>query len=84
LLACFCCRALPEEELLRRIGEALVAAGILTNASSPFVAAVSSLVKGSVDMLADAAGQVPQLLAYPLSDTVQSEEFKPVRADDSR
>jgi hypothetical protein len=74
-----CCRALPEEELISRISEALVAAGILTSASSAFAAAVSSLVKGSVDMLGDAAGQVPQLLSYPLSETVQSEDFKPVR-----
>jgi hypothetical protein len=72
-------RALPEDELLTRISEALVAAGILTSASSAFAAAISSLVKGSVDMLGDAAGQVPQLLGYPLSETVQSEDFKPVR-----
>ncbi|KAF6253056.1 non-discriminatory gln-glu-trna synthetase [Scenedesmus sp. NREL 46B-D3] len=74
-------RALPEEELVSRIGEALVAAGVLSDASSAFAAAVSSLVKGSVDMLGDAAGQVPQLLGYPLSETVQSDDFKPIQED---
>lgn len=74
------CRALPESELVGLIAQSLVSAGLLTDASSPFAAAVSGLVKGSVDMLADAAAQVPALLGYPLSETVQSAEFKPVRS----
>eukprot|EP00882_Tetradesmus_deserticola_P021836 GHRQ01023643.1.p1 GENE.GHRQ01023643.1~~GHRQ01023643.1.p1 ORF type:complete len:549 (+),score=257.70 GHRQ01023643.1:217-1863(+) len=74
-------RALPEEELVSRISEALVAAGVLSDASSAFAAAVSKLVKGSVDMLGDAAAQVPPLLGYPLSETVQSEGFKPIQDD---
>jgi hypothetical protein len=78
LLPYHCCRALPEDKLISRISEALGAAGVLADAASPFAAAVSKLVKGSVDMLGDAAGQVPQLLGYPLSETVQSEDFKPV------
>ena len=52
--------------------------GLLSDASSPFAAAVSSLMKGSVDVLTDAAQQLPPLLGYPLSDTAASEEFKPV------
>lgn len=42
-----------------------VCAGILSDASSPFAAAVSSLVKGSVDLLGDAAQQVPPPLLIP-------------------
>lgn len=63
-----------------RIGEALVSGGVLSSADSPLAAALSRLVKGSIDMLSDAAAQVPLLLGYPLGDTVQSEEFKPVSA----
>uniref|UniRef100_A0A383VW33 glutamate--tRNA ligase n=1 Tax=Tetradesmus obliquus TaxID=3088 RepID=A0A383VW33_TETOB len=74
-------RALPEEELLSRIADALVAGGVLADASSAFAAAMASLVKGSVDMLGDAAAQVPALLGYPLAETVQSEEFKPIQED---
>eukprot|EP00878_Enallax_costatus_P016251 GHUV01017045.1.p1 GENE.GHUV01017045.1~~GHUV01017045.1.p1 ORF type:complete len:348 (+),score=63.29 GHUV01017045.1:314-1357(+) len=74
-------RALPEAELVSMIAGSLESAGLLSDASSPFALALSSLVKGSVDMLADAAAQVPALLSYPLSGTVQSEEFKPIQED---
>jgi hypothetical protein len=72
-------RNLPEEELLARIGAALVDAGVLSSASSPFAAAVAALVKGSVEVLTDAAAQVPGLLAYPLEEVMASEECKAVR-----
>eukprot|EP00775_Hariotina_reticulata_P006873 gene6873-7089_t len=74
-------RALPEEELVSLVASSLVAGGVLSDASSPFAAAVARLVKGSVDMLSDAAAQVPQLLSYPLSETLQSEDFKPIQED---
>ncbi|KAF8072358.1 Glutamate--tRNA ligase [Scenedesmus sp. PABB004] len=74
-------RALPEEELLSRIGQALVDGGLLATPGSPFAAAVAGLIKGSVDMLGDAPGQVSPMLAYPLAETAASEEFKTVRDD---
>lgn len=58
--------------VLRRV------AGLLSSASSKFAAAVSGLMKGSVDVLTEAAQQLPPLLGYPLSETAASEEFKPV------
>lgn len=73
-------RALPEEELVGRICSTLVDAGVLTSADSAFAKALAGLIKGSVDLLSEAAAQVPPLLGYPLAETVASEEFKPVRA----
>jgi hypothetical protein len=51
-------RALPEEELLGRIGAALVADGVVTSPDSAFAKALAGLVKGSVELLTDCAAQV--------------------------
>lgn len=55
--------------------------GLLSQADSPFAAAVAGLMKGSVDVLTEASAQLPPLLGYPLSDTAASEDFKPVSDD---
>jgi hypothetical protein len=72
------CRALPESELISLISQTLVDAGLLSKADTPFAAAMSGLMKGSVDVLTEATQQLPPLLGYPLSETAASEEFKPV------
>lgn len=72
------CRALPEDELIGLISKQLVDAGLLSKADTPFAAAMSGLMKGSVDVLTQATQQLPPLLGYPLSETAASEEFKPV------
>ncbi|KIZ03334.1 glutamyl-tRNA synthetase [Monoraphidium neglectum] len=74
-------RALPEEELLGRIGAALVADGVVTSPDSAFAKALAGLVKGSVELLTDCAAQARPLLSYPLAETVASEEFKPFLED---
>lgn len=74
-------RALPEEELLGRIADSLVEGAVLADASTPFAKAAAGLVKGSVDLLTEAAGQVTPLLGYPLEETAASEEFKPFLED---
>lgn len=74
-------RLLPESELISLIGQTLVDAGLLSQADSPFAAAVAGLMKGSVDVLTEASAQLPPLLGYPLSDTAASEDFKPFGED---
>ncbi|GBF90708.1 non-discriminatory gln-glu-trna synthetase [Raphidocelis subcapitata] len=74
-------RALPDAELTARIASNLVEAGLLADGGSPFAGAVASLVKGSVELLNDAAAQAPGLWGYPFAETVASEEFKPIAED---
>jgi hypothetical protein len=67
-----------EEELVSMLAQGLVDSGLLAKADSPFAAAVAGLVKGSCDLVKDAADQVPALFGYPLQETTTSEDFKPV------
>jgi hypothetical protein len=71
-------RALPEDDLTARIAASLADAGLLSDAGSPFAAAVAGLVKGSVELLTDAGAQAAPLWGYPFAETAASEEFKPV------
>lgn len=71
-------RALPDADLTAAVAGALASAGLLSDAGSPFAAAVAGLVKGSVELLSDAAAQAAPLLGYPLAETAASDEFKPV------
>jgi hypothetical protein len=71
-------RALPEAQLTGLIAGALQQGGVVADACSPFATSLAALVKGSIDLLADAPGQVAPLLGYPLSETVASEAFQPV------
>lgn len=74
-------RSLPEDELVSMLAQALVDAGLLAKADSPFAAAVAGLVKGSCDLVKDASEQVPALFGYPLEETTASEAFKPIFED---
>jgi glutamyl-tRNA synthetase len=85
-------RALPEKELESVLidalsggegsgGEAVLSAGGACDAA--FASAVASLVKGSVDVLTEAAPQVRAILDYPLEQTAAEAEkaFVAVRDD---
>ncbi|KAI8465731.1 MAG: non-discriminatory gln-glu-trna synthetase [Monoraphidium minutum] len=74
-------RALPEDELVARIGAALAAGGVVGSADSAFAKAAAGLVKGSVELLTDAPDQIKPLLGYPLEETLASEECKAVVED---
>ena len=69
-------RALPEDEIKAMLGATLVEAGLLSQASSPFVDAAVAVVQNSLELVADAEGEIRALLSYPLEETLSSEAAK--------
>jgi glutamyl-tRNA synthetase len=83
-------RALPEQELVATLVAALSGGEgsggesvVLSSADAAFASALASLVKGSVDVLTEAAPQVRAILEYPLERTAAENEkaFATVRDD---
>lgn len=74
-------RALPREELLAMLGERWTGAGLLVRPASPFVEAAAALVANSLELVADAEGELRGLLSYPLEETLGGEAAAPVLAD---
>ncbi|XP_062020029.1 glutamate--tRNA ligase, chloroplastic/mitochondrial [Rosa rugosa] len=74
-------RALPSEELKKRIGEQWKSSGILTESEGSFVEDAVELLKDGIDLVPDADKALSDLLAYPLQATLTSPEAKPLLED---
>ncbi|PRQ24892.1 putative glutamate--tRNA ligase [Rosa chinensis] len=74
-------RALPSEELKKRIGEQWKSSGILTESEGSFVEDAVELLKDGIDLVPDADKALSDLLAYPLHTTLTSPEAKPLLED---
>ncbi|CAM8935558.1 unnamed protein product [Rhodiola kirilowii] len=74
-------RALPPAEFNKLIADRWVTAGILTVSKGPFVEEAVQLLKDGIDLITDADKALLNLLSYPLLDTLNSIEGKPVLED---
>uniref|UniRef100_A0A7N0UD46 glutamate--tRNA ligase n=2 Tax=Kalanchoe fedtschenkoi TaxID=63787 RepID=A0A7N0UD46_KALFE len=74
-------RALPPAELNKLIADRWVSTGILTVSEGPFVEEAVQLLKDGIDLIPDADKALSNLLSYPLHDTLNSSEGKPVLED---
>ncbi|CAM8941879.1 unnamed protein product [Rhodiola kirilowii] len=74
-------RALPPAEFNKLIADRWVTAGILTVSEGPFVEEAVQLLKDGIDLITDADKAISNLLSYPLLDTLNSTEGKPVLED---
>lgn len=75
-------RALSDAELRPQLAEVWQDSGLLNKADSPFVEMAASMLKPSLELLADADKDLRHILAYPLMDTLQNEAATAVLQDD--
>lgn len=61
-------RALPLDELAPKVGDTLVKAGICKDASGAFAKGASSLIQGSLELVADVVGLAQGVLRYDVSN----------------
>uniref|UniRef100_A0A7N0U4X4 Glutamate--tRNA ligase, chloroplastic/mitochondrial n=1 Tax=Kalanchoe fedtschenkoi TaxID=63787 RepID=A0A7N0U4X4_KALFE len=74
-------RALPPADLNLLIADRWVSTGILTVSEGPFVEEAIQLLKDGIDLIPDADKALSNLLSYPLHETLNSSEGKPVVED---
>ncbi|GBG78006.1 hypothetical protein CBR_g25940 [Chara braunii] len=74
-------RSCATNELRRMLGERWVQAGILTRSDGPFVDDAVELIKEGITLVSDCEANLLDLLAYPLHQTIASEEAAAILAD---
>jgi len=75
-------RALPESAQAEMIGETLLGAGLVTDASGAFAKAASALVADRVELVQDAVLEVAAIVGYPLAENIASGKLAKVLDDD--
>lgn len=75
-------KGLAPEQFGAMIAAALVEAGLARSTDSAFATGAAAMVAKSLERLGDAPAEVSKVLAYPLEQTLASEEVKPVLEDD--
>lgn len=75
-------RALSDAELKPQLAAVWRESGLLNTADSPFVEMAASMLKPSLELLADADKDLRHILSYPLMDTLQNEAATAVLQDD--
>ena len=59
------------------LAEAWAASGLLARRESAFVAAAAALLKGSLELIADADTQLREVLGYPLRQSLEADAKVP-------
>ena len=75
-------RALSDAELTPQLAQVWQQSGLLNKADSPFVQLAVTVLKPSLELLADADKDLRHILEYPLMDTLQHEAATAVLQDD--
>lgn len=75
-------RALPEDERVPMIGEALVTAHLATDPSGVFARTAAAMVVDKVELVQDAVTQVQAALCYPLAEKIASGDMAKVLEDE--
>lgn len=75
-------RALDDANLAPQLGQVWQQSGLLNKTDSLFVRFAVTILKPSLELLADADRDLRHILSYPLMDTLQHEAASAVLADD--
>lgn len=74
-------RALDDDSLAPQLGQVWTQSGLLNKTDSPFVQFAVTILKPSLELLADGDKDLRHILSYPLMDTLQNEAADAVVAD---
>lgn len=77
-------RALPVEEVQALVGPALVDAGLLARADTPFAAAAITLMQQSLELVSDGEAELRRYVRYPLAESLASDAAAPFLDDNFR
>lgn len=66
-------RALPAADVQALVGPALVEAGLLSRADSPFAAAAVALMQQSLELVSDGETELRRYLRYPLAESLSTD-----------
>ncbi|GAX75803.1 hypothetical protein CEUSTIGMA_g3246.t1 [Chlamydomonas eustigma] len=77
-------RSMGEEKVMSMVAAKAVELGLFKDAESPFAKAVVKLIGVNLELVADAEVLIRNFLAYPLEETLSSEDAKPFVEDNLR